>query len=100
MSSTQLLITSSYIQTSLNPLLWYFTRMSIDQIAPEALKLPTRERALLAASLWESIEDPFEIPVDFDDESALNLAEERNREIEGGKVIAISHQELMQRLRQ
>jgi hypothetical protein len=74
--------------------------MSIDQIAPEALKLPARERALLAASLWESIEDPFEISVDFDDESALNLSEERNREIESGKVIAISHQELMQRLRQ
>ena len=74
--------------------------MSIDQIAPEALKLPTRERALLAASLWESIEDPFEISVDLDDESALNLAEERDREIESCKVIAISHQELMQRLRQ
>ncbi len=27
--------------------------MSIDQIAPEALKLPARERALLAASPWE-----------------------------------------------
>jgi len=74
--------------------------MSIDQIAPEALKLPTRERALLAASLWESIEDPFEIPVDFDDESALNLAEERNQEIETGRVQAVSHQDLMQRLRQ
>lgn len=74
--------------------------MSIDQIAPEALKLPTRERALLAASLWESIEDPFEISVDFDDEAALNLAEEREQEIENGKVIAISHQELMLRLRQ
>ena len=32
--------------------------MSIDQIAPEALKLPTKERTMLAASLWESIEDP------------------------------------------
>jgi hypothetical protein len=74
--------------------------MNIDQIAPEALKLPTRERALLAASLWESIKDPFEISVDFDDEAALNLAEERDREIDGGKVVAISHQELMRRLRQ
>lgn len=74
--------------------------MSIDQIAPEALKLPVRERALLAASLWESIGDPFEIPVDFDDEAALNLAEERNQEIERGQVQAVSHQDLMQRLRQ
>lgn len=74
--------------------------MSIDQIAPEALKLPTRERALLAASLWESIEDPYELSVSFDDETALNLAEERDLEIQSGKVIAVSHEELMHRLRQ
>ena len=74
--------------------------MNIDQIAPEALKLPVRERALLAASLWESIEDPFELLVDYDDEFALNLAEERNQEIESGKVQAISHQDMMHRLRQ
>jgi len=74
--------------------------MSIDQITPEALKLPAKERALLAASLWESIGDPFEISVDFDDEAALKLVLERDREIESGKVIALSHEELMQRLRQ
>ena len=74
--------------------------MSIDQIAPEALKLPTRERALLAASLWESIEDPFELSVDLDDEASLNLAEKRNQEIESGQVAAVSHQDLMRRLRQ
>jgi hypothetical protein len=73
--------------------------MGIDQIAPEALKLPARERALLAASLWESIGDPFELPVDFDDEAALSLAEERDEEIESGKVTAVSHQDLMLRLR-
>jgi putative addiction module component (TIGR02574 family) len=73
--------------------------MSIDQIGPEALKLPVWERALLAASLWESIEDPFELPVDYDDESALNLAEARDQEIENGRVQAVSHQDLMQRLR-
>ncbi|MFN6016928.1 MAG: addiction module protein [Verrucomicrobiota bacterium] len=74
--------------------------MSIDQIAPEALKLPTRERALLAASLWESIEDPFELSVDLDDEASLNLAEKRDQEIESGQVAAVSHQDLMRRLRQ
>lgn len=74
--------------------------MRIDQIAPEALKLPTRERALLAASLWESIEDPFELSVDFDDEAALKLAGERDQEIESGKATALSHEDLMQRLRQ
>ena len=74
--------------------------MSIDQIAPEALKLPTRERALLAASLWESIEDPFELSFDLDDEASLNLAEKRDHEIESGQVAAVSHQDLMRRLRQ
>ncbi len=73
--------------------------MSIDRIAPEALKLPVRERALLAASLWESIEDPFEIATDIDDDHALNLADEREREIESGRVKALSHEELMKRLR-
>jgi putative addiction module component (TIGR02574 family) len=73
--------------------------MSIDQIAPEALKLPMRERALLAASLWESIDDPFELSVDLDDEAALILADKRDQEIESGKVTPLSHQELMQRLR-
>ena len=74
--------------------------MSIDQIAPEALRLPARERALLAASLWESIEDPFELAVARDDEDAIELAMERDAELESGTVKSMSHEELMQRLRQ
>ena len=73
--------------------------MSIDQIAPEALKLPVRERALLAASLWESIEDPFDLAAGLDDEQAITLAEARDHEIESGRVVAIPHEELMRRLR-
>ena len=73
--------------------------MGIDQLTPEALKLPVRERALLAASLWESIEDPFDLAAGLDDEEAIALAEERDHEIESGKVVAISHEELMRRLR-
>ncbi len=74
--------------------------MSIDQIAPEALKLPVRERALLAASLWESIEDPYELAAGLDDDEATALAEARDRELESGAVAALSHDELMGRLRQ
>ena len=74
--------------------------MSIDQIAPAALKLPARERALLAASLWESIEDPFELAVATDDEDAIDRAMERDAELESGTVKSMSHEELMQRLRQ
>jgi hypothetical protein len=50
--------------------------------------------------LWESIEDPFELSVDLDDEASLNLAEKRDQEIESGQVAAVSHQDLMRRLRQ
>jgi putative addiction module component (TIGR02574 family) len=77
----------------------YPASMSIDTIAPHALKLPIRERALLAESLWESIEDPYELAVARTDEEALALALERDDEIESGAVTALSHSEMMQRLR-
>lgn len=73
--------------------------MSIDQIAPEALRLPARERALLAASLWESVEDPYALAPERSDEDALALALARDAELESGAVAPISHGELMARLR-
>ncbi len=73
--------------------------MSIDQIAPEALRLPARERALLAASLWESVEDPYVLAADRSDEDALALALARDAELESGAVAPISHSDLMSRLR-
>ncbi|MBL9161008.1 MAG: addiction module protein [Verrucomicrobiales bacterium] len=72
--------------------------MSFDQIAPEALKLPPEQRALLASSLWESLEDPYDLAVDLEDHAAAGLAVERDREMETGIVIPISHEELMKRL--
>jgi putative addiction module component (TIGR02574 family) len=73
--------------------------MSIDQIAPEALRLPVSERALLAASLWESIEDPYLLAADRSDEEAIALALARDEELESGAVAPLSHDELMRRLR-
>jgi len=73
--------------------------MSIEEIAPEALKLPLKERMLLASSLWESIGDPYNISADISDEEAIDLAVVRDAEITSGKVEAISHGQLMQRLR-
>jgi putative addiction module component (TIGR02574 family) len=73
--------------------------MSIDQIGAEALKLPLWERALLAGSLWESIEDPYELLIGRDDEEAIELALKRDAELESGAVKALSHEELMSRLR-
>jgi len=73
--------------------------MSLDQLVPEALKLSPRERAVLAVSLWESLEDPYEVPSGWDDEAAVALAEARDQELERGDVVALSHAELMRRLR-
>lgn len=73
--------------------------MSFDQIAPEALRLPARERALLAASLWESVEDPYALAAERSDEDALALALARDAELESGAVAPISHGDLMTRLR-
>lgn len=69
--------------------------MSIDQIASEALHLPARERALLAGSLWESLEDPSAASVQMDDAAIVALALERDQEIEAGHVQAVSHDEMM-----
>lgn len=77
----------------------YIEDMSIDQIASEALRLPPKERAMLAESLWESLVDPFKIPPESDDNEALALALERDRQLETGEVQAISHEEMMLRLR-
>ena len=73
--------------------------MSIDLIATEAFRLPARERALLAATLWESVEDPYALAADRSDEDALALALERDAELEAGAVVPIFHSDLMSRLR-
>ena len=73
--------------------------MSIDQIAVEALRLSPRERALLAESLWESLEDPFAATAEMDDDAAVARALERDQQIEAGQVEAVPHSEMMARLR-
>jgi putative addiction module component (TIGR02574 family) len=73
--------------------------MNVDELAPEVLKLPIRERAILAAFLWESLDDPYAKVEELDDEQALALAEKRDEEIESGAVKPLTHAELMSRLR-
>jgi putative addiction module component (TIGR02574 family) len=73
--------------------------MSIDQIAAEALRLPAKERARLAESLWESLVDPFKTPAESEDAEAVALAMKRERQLETGEVQPLSHEELMSRLR-
>ncbi len=74
--------------------------MKIEELVPEALRLPTKDRVLLAASLWDSIDDPYDLAVSLEDEEAISLALKRDEEIESGKVLALSHTQLMNRLRQ
>jgi hypothetical protein len=76
----------------------YIAAMSIEQIAAEALRLPPKERAMLAESLWESLVDPFEVPASADDSEAVALAVERDRQLESDAVHPISHEEMMARL--
>jgi hypothetical protein len=73
--------------------------MSIDQLVAEALSLPVQERAFVAESLWQSIDDPFEASVQMDDATATALAIERDRQMETGEVTPVLHDEMMARLR-
>jgi hypothetical protein len=73
--------------------------MSLDQIIPVALQLPAKERALLAASLWESIADPYVHDGQRSDQDAVSLALARDEELENGMVSPLSHEDLMQQLR-
>jgi putative addiction module component (TIGR02574 family) len=73
--------------------------MSIEQIAAEALKLPARDRAQLAGSLWESLDDPSEATDQMDDAAAVALAQARDRQMESGEVRGIPHREMMTKLR-
>ncbi len=54
---------------------------------------------MLAESLWESLEDPFEAGSEADEAAAVALAIERDRQIESGEVRAVTHEEMMVRLR-
>ncbi len=73
--------------------------MGIDQIASEALRLPPKQRAMLAESPWESLVDPYKLPAEQDDAETIKVALERDRQLEAGEVQPISHEEMMSRLR-
>ena len=73
--------------------------MNIDEITNEALRLTPGERAILAETIWESLEDPFLAFPDISEEESIKLAKLRYDEMENGNVTPISHQEMMNRLR-
>ena len=73
--------------------------MNIDQIASEALKLNPHDKALLAQTLWESLDAPYLLDTELSDDEAIALAKQRDREIENGLVQPLSHSQLMSNLR-
>ncbi len=77
---------------------WGFI-MNIGHIASEALQLSSQDRAILAETIWESLEEPYLLSSDISDEEAIALAKQRDEDIENGHVEPLSHKELMNRLR-
>ena len=73
--------------------------MGIDQIASEILRLSPRDRATLAETLWESLEDPYAVATNMTEREAVKLAKQREREIQKEEVAPLSHEELMSSLR-
>ena len=67
--------------------------MKLMEIEQEALALPDRDRASLAAKLLETLPPP---GTDVSDEEV----EQREREMESGEVTAISHQEFVRRVQE
>jgi len=63
------------------------------EIEQEALALPDRDRASLAAKLLDTLPPP---GTDVSDEEV----EQREREMESGQVTAISHQEFVRRVQE
>lgn len=73
--------------------------MNIDQIASEALQLDPKDRAILAETIWESLEDPYIISPDISDENSIALAKQRDDEIKKGDAAPVTQKEMMNRLR-
>jgi len=67
--------------------------MKLAEIEQEALALPDRARASLAAKLLDTLPPP---ETDVSDEEV----EERERELDSGRVTAISHQEFARRVQE
>ena len=71
----------------------YLPTMNLAEIEQEALALPERERASLAAKLLDTLPPP---GTDVSDEEV----ERRELELESGQATAISHEEFVRRVEQ
>ena len=71
----------------------YLANMKLAEIEQEALALPDRDRASLAAKLLDTLPPP---GTGISDDEV----ERRERELESGQVAAISHEEFARRVQQ
>jgi putative addiction module component (TIGR02574 family) len=69
--------------------------MTIAQLTNEALALPSRERAMLAQQLWDSVQDN-ETLGSFLDEQTRAEIERRDAEMESGVVPGVPHNRAME----
>jgi putative addiction module component (TIGR02574 family) len=70
--------------------------MSTKQITAEAMALPIAEKVSLAQALWQSIDAG--LP-ESDEESAVQDALRRDKELSAGAVAGISHEEALRAAR-
>ncbi|MCX7096391.1 MAG: addiction module protein [Methylococcales bacterium] len=73
--------------------------MNIGQITSVALRLNPHDKALLAQTLWESLEASCLADTELSDHEAITLAKQRVREIDKGLVQPLTHSQLMSNLR-
>lgn len=72
--------------------------MNIDQLASEILKLNSHDRAMLAQTIWESLDSPY-LAAELSDDEAITLAKTRDSDMQNGVVTPLSHTQLMGKLR-
>ncbi|MGH2645345.1 MAG: hypothetical protein ACRDE2_15430 [Chitinophagaceae bacterium] len=65
---------------------------NLAKLEKEVMGLPAEEREQLAILVWESLEK-----VSMHDDGGLEIALQRNKEIESGMITPISHTEFMKK---
>ncbi|OFZ83689.1 MAG: hypothetical protein A2W21_11810 [Betaproteobacteria bacterium RBG_16_66_20] len=71
-----------------------------DQLEAELLRLPPRDRERLALAAWESLEEATAWLADPNtDREGIDLARERDTEIESGQAAPLNHEEFRRRTR-
>ena len=72
--------------------------MNVKNITKEILQLPPKTRAVIAETIWESLEEPYKFITDRTENQTIDLALSRDKEIDSGKTKPVSHKNLMRNL--